>query len=309
MRNIYVASLAFILFGINVGTAQAQPTILPNGVPTINLGIGGAAVDQPMTVAFDPVFNQYYGGIGGFTTRPAYVWNAAGVLLQTQQPANVDVRAYNYNPNTNALECITFNAINGGSPAGLVVMGLNGSGLLTGSNTNVLGTMTGLSDSQTSPAYDPMLNRLYSRGTTNVINVVNRANGSLITQTTLNLAPAGNPSLQGEWVGFDSFFDVFVTLDITNDRALVHDLSGNFLGSSQLTGFHPVGGNTNWNVGYTNGQIFTWDSTINAYRGFQIFTTGVPEPSTFLLIGTAVGIGAAWQVRRLRKRKPSMFAR
>jgi hypothetical protein len=277
-------------------TALAQPTILANGIPTITLSRGtGFVGSTPMSIAYNPVFNQYYGGIGGNPGDSGFVWSATGALLQSLAPINVDARAYNYNPNTNAVKCITFNAVAGGSPAGLVTMGLNGSGLFTGSNTNTLGAMPGLNGNQTMPAYDPMLNRLYSRATTNVVNVVDRASGNLITTTTLNLVPAGSPTLQGQFIGFDSFFDVFVDLDTTNDRALVHDINGNYLGASQLSGFNPT--QSNFNVGYANGQIFIFDTSINAYRGFQIFTTGVPEPSTVLLIGSAMAIGAAWQVK------------
>ena len=116
---------------------------------------------------------------------------------------------------------------------------------------------------------------------------MNRTDGSLISTINLDLATAGSPTLQGEFVGYDPVEDALISLDTTNTRALVHDLSGTFLGSSQLSGFSPTF--ERGNVGYTNGQVFIYDQGITGWRGFGIFGSqpppAVPEPSTYALAG------------------------
>jgi len=298
MSNRLFRIIAPVLAGFSTLTvASAGPVILPVATSTINLNRGaGFAGSTAMNIAFHPGFNQYYGGHGGNINFSMFVWDSAGNLLQTFTPSGVDTRALNYNGNTGALEDVTFNAIAGGNPSGLVQMGLDGSGLFNGSNTNLLGALPGLDGSQTMPAYDSARNQFYSRSASGTLNVVSRFNGSLLGTIPLDLVAAGSPALQGEFVGYDSFFDVFITLDITNQRALVHDFTGAYLGASSIGIFNPDF--TDYNVGYANGQLFAFDQQINAWRGYDLFEESpLPEPSTVSLMGVALAVLFAMRKR------------
>lgn len=255
MRKCLLTGLV-ALCALAAGRAEAV-VILANAVPTFNL----AAPDRestPMTVAYHPGFNQYYAGIGGNPSFRAYTYDAAGNLLDTRDPINVDIRGINYNGNSGDIEINTFNAVAGGSPAALMSMGLDGSGFFTGVNGAVLGTMPGLPSDQAAAAYDTGRDLFYARSTSGTVNFLLGADGTLDSQVNLDLVTPGNPPLLDEVIGFDSFFDVFVTVSLGGD-ALVHDrTSGAYLGSSLLPAFQPT--QNRWNMGYANGNLFVFDT-------------------------------------------------
>ncbi len=302
MRSTLTAAIGAAAIGW-VTLASAAPVVLANGVSTITLSLADATSGTtPMSIGYDPGFDQYYGGRGGNSSFSGIVWSGAGVSLGAQTPINVDIRGVNFNPNTGAIEIVTFNAVSGGSPSALMTMGRNGAGLFTGVNVAALATMPGLDGSQTVPAYDAGRNFFYSRNGSNdaSLNVVKRTDGTLDGTIALNTAAAGSPNLQSEFVGFDSFFDVFIMIDTDSDRALVFDQAGAFLGASNTPNFNPTQGS--FNAGYTNGQLFVFDSQVNAYRGYRIFESenGTPVPAP--AIGPLI-LGLAIAAARLRRRR------
>jgi hypothetical protein len=261
-------------------------------VPTITLS-GSGSGDNTGSIAFHPGFNQYYGAHAGNSSFSGHVWDINGNPLQSTV-VGTDVRSLNYNPNTGNIEIVSFDAVD---CCGLSTLGLDGSGHMTGSNPVISGALPGLNGTQSMPAYDPLTNHLYSRNVGGTINVVDRNSGLLVNTINLNLAAAGNPNLQLQTLGFDSFFDVFVTIDLTNTRALVHDINGNYLGASALPVGTPLA--ASFNMGYANGQLFvTADGGSFAYHGFRIFAP-VPEPASALLMSVA-GLGLVAKVRRRR---------
>lgn len=289
--------IAVSAWGAGLSPAMAQ-AILADAEPTINLPREGNGQSNPMAVAYHPGQNRYYGGDGGRNDYPGFTWDAAGNLLDVQAPINMDVRAYNFNPNTGNIEVVTFSAVGGGSPDALMTAGLDANGFLSGTNTTALSAMPGLPGTQTMPAYDPAADVFYARSTTGTVNIVNRSDGTLAGTISLDLAAAGTPTLQSDFVGYDRSRQLLITVDTDNERALVHDLSGNFLGASNVVNFNPQ--QANFSAGYANGQLFLFDTDIDAYRGFSLFEEAlapsmpIPTMQTWgLLLLVALMLGTA----------------
>ena len=257
-------------------SVAVDPVVLPTATPTITLNIGsGYAGSTPMAIGYHPSFDRYYGAMGGNPDYSGFVWDASGGLIQTHTPINVDVRSVYFNPNTSAIETVSYGAVYGYE--GLYLMGLAG-GFYTGSNLQALASLPGLASDQSMPAYDPGRNRLYSRSESADVYLVDRATGGFLGAVTLDLAPAGFPALLGEAIGFDADADVLITVDLTNSRALVHRLNGTFLGASSLPPFVPTQGR--FNMGYAKGQLFVFDYPSNAYHGYRILAPLVQHTIT-----------------------------
>lgn len=273
---VLLSMLAFFSFA-EKASAQMIPA---NAVRTVFLSIPGGT--HRSSVAYHPLFDQYYTAGIGNPGRPGYVHDSSGALLHTEVPLNIDVRSINFNPNTGLLEVVTF-AANSGSPGyGLIEAELDGSGFYTGGTTTLLASMPGNDGSQTMPAYDAARDRFYSRDSSSNVNIVSRADGSLLGTITLDFASAGVTAATSYVLGYAPSEDWLIVTDAADDTAVIFDLNGNHVGTSALDVVVP----SSYEVGFTNGQLFV--RTSDGYQGFDIGAAG-PAPSAPAAI-PAIGV-------------------
>jgi hypothetical protein len=268
------------------------------GTPTITLDMSGMG-GTPMNIAWDPISQQYYGGMGGNGSDPFRVWNAGGATVQTLSPANIDLRSLNYNSRTGSLEIITYNAVNSGG-GGFQNVVRNGAGLLSGTYTSLGVSLTGLQSSQVMPALDAGRNVYYSFETGNIVKVVSHDTGVDTASVTLDLASANASTLMSHALGYDPVNDVLVSFTTDNgNRALIFTPgTGAFVASVGLPGLNPAGTGFGYNMGFANNQLFVFDNALNGYRGYAL--SAVPEPETvgMLFAGLAPVAYRCWRRRR-----------
>ncbi len=281
-----------VLAGVSglVLAASALAQFSGNANPTIFLPADGGIA--AMTVAYHPGFKQYYGSGGGNPSNPGYVWDASGNLLQGGgygNPVGIDVRSWNWNPNTGKLEILPY-GVNFGAYA-LSNPNLDGSGLLTGSNTSILGSMPGIPDSQTSAAYDPSRDVYQARETgSNVVRQVSHSTGNQVGSISLDFGAAGISAGQlNEYnVSYDPAHDLVAVQDYSASPDVVymfHATNGSFAGSNTLAADTPY---PYYNGSFANGQYFQW--TGQGWNGYKM--VNVPGPASAGLLGLS-GLVAA----------------
>ncbi len=264
-------TLAFAVMGAP-GTPRAQLQPLATPVRTIFLDGGAEAFSVPSSVAYHPAFDRYYASDTGTTAGPGFVFGPTGGMpQQTQNPLNIDPRAWNFNLNTGFLELVTFNAVTGGAGQGLIEAGVDASGMLTGGTSTLLMSMPGNSGSQTSPAYDPVADVFYSRSSGNTVNIVRRSDGTLRGTIVLDFTTAGIATVFDDGIVFVPEPQWLGVLDDASDSAAFFDLGGNFVGASALD---ITLNSAARRPGYANGQLFAFDTARNGWQGYRIVDIG-----------------------------------
>lgn len=280
-KTLMLAVATGLAFG-----AQALAQFSGNANPTIFLPAEPGAA---MTIAHHPGFNQYYGSGGGWPGNPGFVWDANGNQLQGGIGVGVDVRSWNWNPNTGQLEIVPYGVQGGIYP--LVTPDLDGSGLLTGNNTSLLGSMPGIPDYQTSPAYDPNRDVYQARETgSNVVRQVRHSDGAQIGSVSLDLGTAGiNTGELNEYnVSYDPTHDLLAVqrYDVSPNMVyMFHATDGSFAGSNTLAYDTPY---PYYNGSFANGQYFQYVN--GGWQGYKF--TNVPAPASAGVFGLA-GLAAA----------------
>jgi hypothetical protein len=291
-------SLASALILLVASVAPVQAGYLVAGVPTITLDTSGIS-GYPMNVAWHPVYNQYYGGGGGFPGASGRVWDAAGSVVQTLTPINDDLRGFYYNPNSGNLEQVAYGSKSvGTAPGSRRWVDWNGP-------VHVFATVNHYPASaaikcRCLQSNEPTVCTILD-GSPTTVEVTNRATGLSAGSVTLNLVAAGIPALSYVELGYDPFNNALISFTTSGgNRALAFDAAtGAFLASISLPGLGSP--DTNYAMGYTNNQFFIWDAAANLYRGFisDGVLSAVPEPGTLSLFG----LGALGLLTARRRRQ------
>lgn len=269
----------------------SQAAIFPEAQVGIKIQLTQKPSTRPMTVAYIPSLKRYYiadGGLapmGSETEAPIsksqiHAYDDAGKYVNSAKPG-YDNRSIYYNSNSNKLETITYNisSFGGFSPnTGIFSIDLTETGEVKDTSSDVFGFNPAFGDANTMPSYNAEKNLYYAKqGRSNKVLVVDLKAREQIAEINLDLTKAG--------VAFDDVSDFFVAytgikgeelelLDIDHKAVLVFDLTGKFIGKSELPKDLKLRSHNHLNgAGYANDMLFVYhesEGEFGTYYGFKV---------------------------------------
>lgn len=278
-----------IAFATALQTSQAA--IFPEAQVGIKIPLTQKPSTRPMTVAYIPSLKHYYiadGGLapmGSDTEAPIsksqiHAYDDEGKYVNSAKPG-YDNRSIYYNSNSNKLETITYNisSFGGFSPnTGIFSIDLTETGEVKDTSSDVFGFNPAFGDANTMPSYNAEKNQYYAKqGRSNKVLVVDLKVREQIGEINLDLVKAG--------VAFDDVSDFFVAytgikgeelelLDIDHKAVLVFDLTGKFIGKSELPKDLKLRSHNHLNgAGYANDMLFVYhesEGEFGTYYGFKV---------------------------------------
>ncbi len=249
---------------------------------------------RPMTVAHIPGLKRYYIADGGLAPMASefeaatsksqiHAYDDEGKYVNSAKPG-YDNRSLYYNPNSGKLETITYNISSdvGFSPnTGIYAIDLSETGDVKDSSNEVTQFNPAFGDAATMPSYNPETKQYYAkqeRG--NKVWVVDLKSREKISEIALDFTKAG--------VAFDDVSDHFVAysgvkgeefvlLDVDHKAVLIFDLSGKYVGKSELPKNLKLRSQNHFNgIGYANDMLFVYnepEGEFGTYYGFKVLKT------------------------------------
>ncbi len=268
-----------------------QAEILPEAQVGIKIPLVKKPSTRPMTVAHIPTFKRYYiadgglapmGGEGEVATSKSeiHAYDEDGKYVNSSRPG-YDNRSIYYNTNTHKLETVTYNISSdvGFSPnSGIFSIDLTENGELKNTSNDVSGFNPAFGDSATMPSYNPETNQYYAkqeRG--NKVWVVETKSREKISEIALDLKAAGaeHHDVSDHFIGYSGIKgEELVLLDVDHKAVLIFDLSGKYVGRSELPKDLKLRSQNHFNgTGYANDMLFVYHETegeFGTYYGFKV---------------------------------------
>lgn len=281
---------ALVVSAILSGNLQAQ--VLPEAAIGIKFALAKQPTTRPMTVAYIPVYKRYYIADGGLAPMGSefeapisksliHAYDETGKYVNSSRPG-YDNRSIYFNPNTSALETITYNISSdvGFSPnTGIYAIHLTETGDLKDTSDEISQFNPAFGHSGTMPTYDAENKRYFAKqGRSNKVFIVDPKQREKVGEITLDLTKAG--------AAHDDVSDLFVAytgvkgeelilLDIDHKAALVFDITGKFVAKSELPKNMKLRSQNHFNgIGYANDMLFVYhdsEGEFGTYYGFKIF--------------------------------------
>ncbi|MES2013199.1 MAG: hypothetical protein V4445_05565 [Pseudomonadota bacterium] len=269
----------------------AYAEILPEAQIGIKIPLVKKPTTRPMTVAHIPDLKRYYIADGGLAPMPSefeaavsksqiHAYDDTGKYVNSSKPG-YDNRSIYYNPNSKKLETITYNVSSdvGFSPnTGIYSIDLTETGELKDTSADVFGFNPAFGDAATMPSYNPETNQYYAKQEHgNKVWVIDLKSREKISEIALDLAKAG--------VAYDDISDHFaaysgvkgeelVLLDVDHKAVLIFDLTGKYIGKSELPKNLKLRSQNHFNgTGYTNNMLFVYhesEGEFGTYYGFNV---------------------------------------
>lgn len=284
-------SIAGALVVSAISGANLQAQVLPEAALGIKFALAKKPTTRPMTVAYIPVFKRYYIADGGLAPMGSefeapiskslvHAYDETGKYINSSRPG-YDNRSIYFNPNTSALETITYNVSSdvGFSPnTGIYAIHLTETGDLKDTSDEISQFNPAFGHSGTMPTYDAENKRYFAKqGRSDKVFIVDPKLSEKVSEITLELAKAG--------AKFDDVSDLFVAytgikgeelilLDIDHKAALVFDVAGKFVAKSELPKDMKLRSQNHFNgIGYANEMLFVYhdsEGEFGTYYGFKI---------------------------------------
>ncbi|HQS43105.1 MAG: hypothetical protein B7Y16_00805 [Methylotenera sp. 24-45-7] len=265
--------------------------ILPEAQLGIKIPLAKKPTTRPMTVAHIPALKRYYiadgglapmGGEGEVATSKSQIhaYDDEGNYINSARPG-YDNRSIYYNPNTYKLETITYNISSdvGFSPnSGIFSIDVSETGEVKDTSSDVHGFNPAFGDSATMPSYNPDTNQYYAkqeRG--NKVWVVETKSREKVSEIALDLKAAGAEfhDVSDHYIAYSGVKgQELVLLDVDHKAVLIFDLSGKYVGRSELPKDLKLRSQNHFNgTGYANNMLFVYhepEGEFGTYYGFKV---------------------------------------
>lgn len=285
--------LSNVLFSVALLTAlqAAHAEILADAQVGIKIPLVKKPSTRPMTVAHIPGLKRYYIADGGLAPMASeyesatsksqiHVYDDEGKFVSSAHPG-YDNRSIYYNKNSDKLETITYNVSSdaGQSPnTGIYSLDLTETGDLKDTSNEVIQFNPAFGDAATMPSYNPDTNQYYAkqeRG--NKVWVVDLKSREKVSEITLDFTKAGvvHDEISAHFIAYSGIKgEELVLIDVDHKAALIFDLTGKYMGKSELPKDLRLRSQNHFNgTGYANDMLFVYhepEGEFGTYYGFKV---------------------------------------
>lgn len=291
MYKLQSKLLISIATSITLFAGPVHAQILPEAEVGIKIPLAKKPTTRPMTVAYIPLYNNYYIADGGLAPMGSefeapvskseiHAYSAEGKYINSSQPG-YDNRSIYFNPNTSNLETITYNISSdvGFAPnTGIFSIALTDKGEVTQTSKDVFQFNPAFGDAATMPSYDPENNRYFAkqeRG--NKVFIVDPKQRTKVGEISLDFEKANvkHDDISDHFAAYTGIKgEELVLLDVDHKAALIFDLNGQYVGKSALPKDMKLRAQNHYNgLGYTNGMLFVYkesEGEHGTYYGFKV---------------------------------------
>lgn len=281
-----LSAIAFVL------CAQfAHADILSEAEIGVKIPLVKMPTTRPMTVAYEPNFNNYYIADGGLAPMGSefempvskseiHAYAASGKYINSAKPG-YDNRSIYFNPNTKQLETITYNISSdaGFFPnTGIFSLELSETGEIKDTSGEISQIIRAFGDAATMPSYNPETNQYYAKQEhSNKVFVVDIKTRKKVKELALDLQKAGaqHHDISDHYVAYTGIKDQeLCVLDVDHKAVLFFNLDGDYVGKSKLPKDKKLRSKNHFNgLGYTNNMMFVYYETegeFGTYYGFKV---------------------------------------
>lgn len=285
--------ISSVLFSVALLSAlqPVQAEILVDAQVGIKIPLVKKPSTRPMTVAHIPGLKRYYIADGGLAPMASeyesatskskiHVYDDEGKFVSSASPG-YDNRSIYYNKNSDKLETITYNVSSdaGQSPnTGIYSLDLTETGDLKDTSNEVIQFNPAFGDAATMPSYNPDTNQYYAkqeRG--NKVWVVDLKSREKISEIALDFTKAGvmHDDISAHFIGYSGIKgEELVLIDVDHKAALIFDLTGKYVGKSELPKDLKLRSQNHFNgTGYANDMLFVYhepEGEFGTYYGFKV---------------------------------------
>ena len=284
-------STVLFSFILTMAVLPASAEILPEAQLGIKIPLAKKPSTRPITVAHIPGLKRYYIADGGLAPMGdeneapiskslIHAYDDEGKYVNSSRPG-YDNRSIYYNPNSDKLETITYNVSSdvGFAPnTGIFSIDLTETGDLKDTSSEVFGFNPAFGDAATIPSYNSETKLYYAKQErSNKVWVVDLKLREKVSEIALDFTKAGvaTDDVSDHFVAYSGVKgEELILLDVDHKAVLIFDLSGKYVGKSELPKTMKLRSQNHFNgTGYANNMLFVYhepEGEFGTYYGFKI---------------------------------------